>query len=171
MISIKKAQAEDVSILSHIGNITLIESHGHSAPAFVMQSYVDDKFSETSLLKELRDVNNIFHLVYYNGEAVGYSKIVYNIPIEPVPQPNITKMERLYVLGKFYNLKLGHQLMEFNIDLSKNNKQDGMWLDVWKENDRAIRFYKRAGFIIVGDGYFRLTAEHANPNWQMFLRY
>jgi hypothetical protein len=23
----------------------------------------------------------------------------------------------------------------------------------------------------VGDGWFRLTAEHANPNWQMYLPY
>lgn len=46
-----------------------------------------------------------------------------------------------------------------------------MWLYVWKGNDRAIQFYKKAGFKIVGDGFFRLTDTHANPNWQMFLRY
>ena len=46
-----------------------------------------------------------------------------------------------------------------------------MWLYVWKGNERALTFYERAGFHIVGDGWFRLTAEHANPNWQMYLPY
>ena len=55
--------------------------------------------------------------------------------------------------------------------LSRELGQDRMWLYVWKENHRALRFYEKAGFQIVGDGLFRLTATHANPNWQMFLRY
>ena len=171
MISIKKAQSEDVPTLSRIGGITIFESHGHSAPTHVMQSYVDEKFSEPYVLEELSVPTNIFYLIHYEGVPVGYSKIIYNIPIEPVPQPNITKMERLYVLQEFHSLKLGHQLMQFNIQLSKDNGQQGMWLYTWKENHRAINFYKRVGFVIVGDGYFRLTAEHSNPNWQMFLRY
>ncbi len=27
------------------------------------------------------------------------------------------------------------------------------------------------GFQIIGDGWFRLTGDHANPNWKMFLQY
>jgi ribosomal protein S18 acetylase RimI-like enzyme len=171
MISITKVQPSDVSTLSTIGGLTLIESHGNSAPAHVMQTYVDEKFSEQALHDEISDPASIFHLINYNGKPVGYSKIVYNIPIEPVNLPNITKMERLYILREFYSLKLGRHLMDFNITLSKQNAQQGMWLYVWKENHRAIRFYEQTGFKIVGDGFFRLTADHANPNWQMFLQY
>ncbi|HEX8333348.1 MAG TPA: GNAT family N-acetyltransferase [Segetibacter sp.] len=171
MISITKVQREDVPTLSRIGSLSLIESHGKSAPAHVMQSYVDENFSETALREEVIDPANIFYLVSYNGEPVGYSKIVYNISIESVSHPNITKMERLYVLAKFHNFQLGRQLMDFNIKLSKHHDQQGMWLYVWKENHRAIRFYERTGFTIVGDGYFRLTADHANPNWQMFMQF
>ena len=57
------------------------------------------------------------------------------------------------------------------MNLSKQNNQAGMWLYVWKENHRALAFYKKKGFIIVGDGLFRLTDEHSNPNWQMYLQY
>lgn len=171
MISICKAEKEHIPVLSKIGGLSIIESHGRSAPAAIMNAYVAEKFSEEALGRELGDSSNIFYLVYYNGEPAGYSKIIYNIPIEPVSQSNITKMERLYLLEAFHGLKLGHQLMEFNIQLSKEQDQAGMWLYVWKGNDRAIRFYERTGFAIVGDGFFRLTEDHSNPNWQMFLQY
>ena len=171
MISITKAEPKDIPILCSIGRQTLLESHGHSAPQHVMLEYVDDKFSETFLTNELNDSDNIFHLIHYNNQPVGYSKIIYNIPIENMAAKNITKMERLYVLQEFHSLKPGHELMQFNIELSKQNGQAGMWLYTWKENYRAINFYKRVGFVIVGDGFFRLTATHSNPNWQMFLQY
>jgi ribosomal protein S18 acetylase RimI-like enzyme len=46
-----------------------------------------------------------------------------------------------------------------------------MWLFVWKENQRAIHFYKKAGFHIIGSYDFRLTETHSNPNHQMLLKY
>jgi diamine N-acetyltransferase len=171
MISIVPAGLKDVAALAQMGGQTIMESHGHSQPAEVMHSYIAEKFSQKALEVELSDPANIFYLVYYQDQLAGYSKIIYNVPIAPVPLPNITKMERLYLLRAFYDKKLGQQLLQFNIDLSKEQGQAGMWLYVWKGNDRALRFYKKAGFEIVGDGLFRLTDTHANPNWQMFLPY
>jgi ribosomal protein S18 acetylase RimI-like enzyme len=171
MISIQPATVADTEVLSRIGGQTIFESHGRSAPHHVMQAYVDDKFSPAALEAELLDARNIFHLLHYNGQVAGYSKIIFNTPIDPVPDQKITKLERLYLLEGFHDKKLGHRLLQFNIDLTKLNGQTGMWLYVWKGNDRALKFYERAGFAIVGDGWFRLTAEHANPNWQMYLPY
>ena len=65
--------------------------------------------------------------------------------MEQVTQKNITKMERLYLLQEYYSLRLGHQLLQYNIDISKQQGEQGMWLYVWKENERALRFYTKAG--------------------------
>jgi ribosomal protein S18 acetylase RimI-like enzyme len=171
MTTIVPATIHDSSLLSRIGSQTLLQSHGHSAPAHVMQSYVSEKFSKDAIAKELSDEKNIFYIIYYDGQAAGYSKIIFNQPLEHIPAKNITKLERLYLLQEYYDLKLGQELLQFNIILSRQNGQAGMWLYVWKENERALRFYTRTGFQIVGDGFFRLTDDHANPNWQMYLEY
>jgi ribosomal protein S18 acetylase RimI-like enzyme len=136
-----------------------------------MQAYLAEKFTEPALEQELKDPQNIFHIIYHNDQPAGYSKIIYRQPLDPFPQKNITKMERLYLLKEYYSLKLGQQLLQFNIDLSRQQGEAGMWLYVWKGNERAMRFYTRAGFRIIGDGWFRLTDEHSNPNWQMLLQY
>src|SRR5689334_11462715 len=98
MISILPIGPEHLGLLSRIGGQTIFESHGSSAPQEVMQAYVDEKFSEKALAEEVNDPANIFHLLFYKGQPAGYSKIIYDVPIVPVSFPNITKMERLYLL-------------------------------------------------------------------------
>jgi ribosomal protein S18 acetylase RimI-like enzyme len=171
MITILPVTEEHLSLLQDIGSRSLLQSHGHSAPAEVMQAYVDEKFTEEALAAELADSNSRFHLIFHEGQPAGYSKIVLHQPIPSLGSQPLTKLERLYLLEAFLGLQLGLPLLQFNMELSRQEGDRGMWLYVWKENRRAIRFYEKAGFRIVGDGLFRLTADHANPNWQMALEY
>ena len=57
------------------------------------------------------------------------------------------------------------------IELSTAHGDRGMWLNVWKKNERAIRFYEKQGFETVGESEFVLTKTHSNPNWVMVLRH
>ena len=136
-----------------------------------MQAYVDKSFSEEACAAELANNDNIFNAVYYNGQPAGYSKIVFNCPHPAVALQRVTKLERLYLLEKFHGIKLGHQLLQQAVDLSKAQGEQGMWLNVWKENSRAIRFYQKWGFENIGESQFVLTDTHANPNWVMLLTY
>ncbi|MGV3530596.1 MAG: GNAT family N-acetyltransferase [Flavisolibacter sp.] len=171
MTDIVRAGIKDIDVLVDIGRRSLLESHGHSAPADVFQAYLDAKVTHAALQQELADPHNIFHIIYDNHKPAGYSKIIYSQPVKDVAENNLTKMERLYLLEEYHGLQLGHLLLQHNISLSLQQGEAGMWLYVWKENERALRFYEREGFVIIGDGWFPLTAEHANPNWQMLLRY
>lgn len=171
MTSIIKATVEDLPLIADIGKRTFIESHGHSAAPEDITRYVEDKFSEEVLKKELSDASNIFHIIYHDEQAAGYSKIILNAVHPNIPLENVTKLERLYLLKEFYSLKLGYELYQFNLDLSKNNKQAGIWLFVWKENHRAVDFYLKQGFEAIGSFDFQISPTHANPNHHMFLRY
>jgi ribosomal protein S18 acetylase RimI-like enzyme len=71
---------------------------------------------------------------------------------------------------RFYDLKLGERLFNFNVQLAKTNGQAGIWLYTWKDNHRAINFYKKNGFIINGSYSFTFTEELSNPNHRMFLK-
>jgi ribosomal protein S18 acetylase RimI-like enzyme len=137
-----------------------------------MQAYIGEKFSEAAIRQELSDPANIFHIIYHGEEPAGYSKIIFSSPHKDILQQEVTKLERLYILERFHGLKLGRELFLFNRNLSEGAGQAGMWLFVWTGNSRAIRFYEKAGFRIVGElGWFRLTDTHSNPNHQMLLTY
>ena len=161
----------DAALLSRVGGISLLESHGHSAPGGTMQAYVDKSFSEETCKAELLDENNIFTAAFYKNAAAGYSKIILATPHPAVDLKPVTKLERLYLLKEYYGFKLGHHLLEQAIGFSKEKEQKGMWLEVWKGNSRAVGFYEKQGFQTIGETAFRLTDTHANPAWVMLARY
>jgi ribosomal protein S18 acetylase RimI-like enzyme len=171
MVSIVKANIGHSQLLSEIAKLSFIASHGRSAPTEDINSYVDEKYNHNAFKEELTDEENIYHIIYHDKRPAGYSKIIFNSPYTGSEIINITKLERIYLLKEFYDLKLGSEIFQFNISLSKRNDQMGMWLYVWKENHRAVTFYKKSGFIIIGSHDFKISETHSNPNHQMFLKY
>ena len=171
MTTIRKATPTDVALLAELGSQTFIESHGHSAAKDDVDAYINSAYNTEVCKQELEDINNIYHFIYYNDHPAGFSKIILNCPAPDVANQDITKLERIYILKQFYNKKLGLTLLNFNIDLSKSQQQTGMWLYTWVENERAINFYKKAGFTIIGSHDFRISATHTNPNHRMYLKY
>lgn len=171
IISLRQLKPADAPLLSKIGGISLIESHGHSAPMETMQDYVSRSFSEEACCNELSDDCNIFFLITYKDQPAGYSKIILNTSHPNVALQPATKLERLYLLREFYGLALGDHLLQRAIELATIAGDKGMWLNVWKKNDRAIHFYEKQGFQIMGESEFVLTSSHSNPNWVMWLTY
>jgi len=170
MISISRTAVKDAQLLSEIAIRSFIQSHGHSADTGTINNYVTERYNPEALRKESEDDRNIFHIISHEGQPAGYSKIILNNPYESSAEKNITKLERIYVLQEFYDKKLGKELFHFNKELAKANGQSGMWLFVWIENHRAIRFYEQNGFVIIGSYDFQLSETHSNPNHQLFLQ-
>ena len=170
-VAIKKTSEKDAETLRELAITTFRQSHGHSAPAKDIDEYINAKFTLKNIDEELSDESNIFHLVYVNKELAGYSKIIYNTAYENLTKANSTKLERLYVLEKFHDLKIGKQLMDFNLNLAKQNGQSGLWLYVWTENHRAVRFYKNYGFQQIAETIFKISTRHTNPNWILSLAF
>ena len=171
MISIVKAGVKDAALLSGLATQTFTESHGHSAAAADIEAYVSKNYTPAMLQAELEDPANIYHIQYYHKLPVGFSKIVLNSPYEGSPGKAITKLERIYLLKSYYGTNLGPALMDFLIHLMKKEKQTGVWLYVWKENNRAIRFYEKKGFTITGSHDFPISPTHSNPNHRMLLEF
>lgn len=171
MTLIVRANQDDCKLLAEIGKISFVESHGNSATDTDINTYVNSNYTNAVFKQELSDSKNIYHIIYHNNQPAGYSKIIFNSPHQKIQMKNVTKLERLYLLKEFYGLKLGYELFKFNIELSKQNNQAGMWLFVWKENHGAVNFYKKTKFQIIGSHDFKLTETHSNPNHQMLLMY
>lgn len=171
MVSIIKAAEDHADLLSALSNLTFRESHGHSAKEEDINSFVEEKYSATVLRMELQEMNNIFQLLYYNNKLAGFSKVILNFPHPNCNTANIAKLERIYLLKEFYSLHLGQQLLDFNIKMIKDKKQAGVWLFVWQENERAINFYKKNNFVVIGSFEYKISENHSNPNFQMLLSF
>jgi len=166
-----KATVENARLLVAIGESSFIDSHGISAAKKDIDEYVALKFNVKTFTEELQDFNNHFYIIYHNEIPVGYSKIIFNYSNPNIDKKNVAKLERLYLLKEFHHLKLGIELLNFNIEVAKTHNQTGMWLFVWTENTKAFNFYTKVGFKIIGSYDFKLSETHSNPNYQMLLTF
>jgi GNAT superfamily N-acetyltransferase len=171
MTSIQQAGLKDTALLTNLGRQTFIESHGHSAAPADIDAYIKEKYTHDATRAALENINNHYYTLYHNGLPAGYSNIIFDVPHENISFQNVSKLDRLYVLKEFYDQRLGLTLLDHNIALSKQKGQAGMWLYVWKLNERAVQFYTKKGFKIIGSFDFSISANHSNPNHQMLLTY
>ncbi|MGB0895714.1 MAG: GNAT family N-acetyltransferase [Flavobacteriaceae bacterium] len=169
MIKIITANATHVNVISEIGKETFLDAHGHSAPKTELDIYTQTTYSLQAVADDLNHPQNIYHILYYNDEIAGYSKIKLNTPFNHKTPENSTKLDRIYFLKKFYGLGLAKTLLNHNINWAKNHNQHGIWLAVWVNNLRAIKFYSKVGFEIVGEYDFNISKTHSNPNHIMYL--
>lgn len=170
MISIIKATEKDYNPIVAIGKVSVEEAHRESCSKEELNEYLERNYNDETIKEELSESKNIYHIIKYNEEAVGFSKIILNEEHPNIQQKNVTKLDRIYLRKEYYNLKLGFQLLKFNMELAKYNKQVGIWLFTWVGNKRAVDFYLKTGFIIVGSHQFKVTENRYNENHQMFLK-
>lgn len=169
MISIRKATESDSDLISSIGSVSVLESHRESSPPEIMSEFLERNYNAYAIRQELHDPNNIYYMIDHDGQPAGFSKIILNARHPTIAAENVTKLDRIYLLKEFYGLKLGLELLNFNIDFSKKHDQSGMWLYAWVGNRRAIDFYLKAGFVIIGHHKYFVTETHYDESHLMFL--
>ncbi len=170
-LSIERAGIKDSTLLKWLGKETFLQSHGTSASLENIEEYILKTYSESRFTSELNDVDNLYYIIKYSEAVAGYSKIILKQPYCDSSGDNFAKLERLYILEQYHNLKIGWILLNFNIDIAKSNGQKGIWLYVWKGNTQALNFYKKVGFKIIGEHDFKITERHSNPNFKMILEF
>ena len=162
---------EDAEMLATLAGQTFIESHGKSAPMQDIEAYITEKYSVEMLRAAIENHSNIYHLLYYQQKLAGYSNIIFNVGYNEEAISGYTKLDRLYLLEAFFHLHLGTYLFNYNLDLIKAAGQQGVWLYVWEGNKRAVNFYLKKGFVIIGKYDFPVSANHSNPNFKMLLEW
>lgn len=166
-LSIQAFKTSEVDVLAKLSKKTFLESHGHSAKPKDIQHYIDNHFSTEALAQALSDSQTHFRKILVDNQLAGYSKLILN-QTQPLSELNpIAKFERLYLLKGFYGLQLGKELLSDAIDIAESHQQRGLWLFVWTENEKALKFYQKSNFKIIGQHDFKISEDHSNPNYVM----
>jgi ribosomal protein S18 acetylase RimI-like enzyme len=162
---------DDAALISRLAIQTFRESHGTSAAEKDILDYETKRLNVDLFKEELQDPKNIFRVVYLSNVPVAFSKEVFNTPNPKIKEQAVCKLEKLYVLKEYYDQKIGQPLFDLNVELAKTAGQKGMWLYVWTENKRALRFYEKQGFKNIANTLFKVSETHSNPNYWMYLEF
>lgn len=146
-ITITKVEKKDILELQHIGKVTFAETFSETNTVENMQKYLEESFAIEKLEKELNDKNSEFYFAKENDQVVGYLKVNFEGSQTEKQHENATEIERIYVLNAYHGKKVGQLLYEKALALAQERKSYYIWLGVWEENPRAIRFYEKNGFV------------------------
>src|SRR5262249_35239493 len=146
---VKVATQKYVSLLADLGARTFRESSPNTRHEDV-ESYVRENFTREKLLACLNVKDAAALILEKKGQAIGYALL------SPDRAPNYVaplyslQIKWFYILKEWTGHKLGDVLMSRCHDHARLAGIGSIWLTVWKNNGRAIRFYERWGFRRVG---------------------
>jgi ribosomal protein S18 acetylase RimI-like enzyme len=69
------------------------------------------------------------------------------------------EIERIYIKKKFQKHGLGKHLLNKAMEIAMERKKMKIWLGVWEENENAIAFYQKKGFVQTGAHSFYMGDE------------
>ena len=155
-IKVRPVLPSEVEQLQEIGRQTFAETFSDSNSEENMQKYLAEGFAIERLTAELSDANSAFYFALIDNAIIGYLKVNFGQSQTELKATDSLEIERIYVSKAFHGQKVGQVLYEKAIELAKQAKATYVWLGVWEENPRAIRFYKKNGFVEFDKHIFRL---------------
>lgn len=147
-IEIRKATGSDLETIQKISIQTFIETFAAVNTTENIADYIKNSLNTEQLTAELNNANSQFYIAYSNDEVVGYLKINFGDAQTESINENALEVQRIYILQNFHGKNIGQLLLDEVKKIAKNTDVDSVWLGVWEENHRALRFYTKNGFVV-----------------------
>jgi ribosomal protein S18 acetylase RimI-like enzyme len=129
-INITSVSVADYKLVQLIGKETFYETFASGNSEEDMQKYLSVSFHDEKVKEELLNEDSLFFIAWEGDVAVGYLEI-----------------ERIYVKSTHHGKGVGQLLYDKAFEVAKHKNKKSIWLGVWEENPRAIKFYEKNGFV------------------------
>lgn len=153
---VKRIAPEEVARLQRLSRETFFETFSPLNTAENMKRYLEREFSTEKLEAELRDPESAFYFALQGQQEAGYLKLNFGESQTDLKAADAVEIERIYVRSEFQGKRVGQRLLDFAIQVARERKAHYIWLGVWEENVKAIRFYQKNGFLVFGKHLFML---------------
>ena len=155
-IEIKPAGRPEADLIADIARKTFMETYGEMNTPENMEVYLNSQFSDEKLLEELQHPRTRFFLAYLNGIPAAFTKVRDDRKAKKLEEIKAIEIQRIYVLQEYQGFSLGKAMLDMIKDLARKDGYQTIWLQVWQKNNKAIRFYQKAGFTVFETASFLL---------------
>lgn len=165
---IRQIKHQDLSELKTFAEYTFRAAWQAENQTAEFEQYCADSFTPESLRNEIDDPVSAFYFAELNDQTVGYLKL--NRGVMPpnwsfLPEQTL-QIERIYIDPKQQSKGFGTSLLHFAEFVARDENRPHIWLSVWQEAPRSIRFYELNGYQICGTDDFWLDTER-QTDWVM----
>ncbi len=165
-LTIVEGRPAHASVLRDLAEHTFREAYAEDTDTTNMERYVARHFTLEQVLQDLSDAQAQYLLAMHDDEPIGYALLRrYRTHPDIDGQPALM-LHRIYVRRHYWCKQVGASLLQHIIQIAQKEKFACIWLVVWDQNIRAIRFYEKYGFAHCGYELFELGDEITN-DWVM----
>lgn len=150
----KKCGAADGAVLLDFARRTYFETFARWNTEENMEAYLAEAFAPEKFLAELADRDSSFYGLLEDGTFAGYLKLNEAPAQTELHDRAALEIERIYVAREFQGLGFGKRLMDQALAEARSRKKAYVWLGVWENNEKALRFYRSYGFYPAGTHVF-----------------
>jgi diamine N-acetyltransferase len=152
-LKLRRATVEDAGKLALIGAASFLETFANDHPGDATVAFVRTYHSEAAWAAALAKRDNTVWLVEEAaGCPVGYA-VLGNATL-PQADGNDAELKRIYMLSKWQGTGFGRALFDAAEAEAVARKAARLVLSVYTRNTRAIRFYEKQGFVVIGEAMF-----------------
>lgn len=155
-IRVNRAIADDVTTLQIIGKQTFFETFAPGNTAEDMTRYLEENFTVEKISKELNNPESSFFIAWEDQQPIGYLNVNTGTAQTELQNNSSLEIERIYVLSAYHGKKVGQVLYEKALEVARLQAKNSIWLGVWEENPRAIKFYEKNGFVAFDKHIFKM---------------
>lgn len=161
MTPVRQASFDDAKSISALA----VETFGLACPPDMAQADVE-AFTTQNLSPErfeayLSDSTHVLLVAQNDETLLGYTLLIDNPPTDPVVDEAVTarpavELNKVYVRSSSHGTDTAGSLMRATLETALDHGARGIWLGVNQLNSRAVRFYEKSGFAVVGTRRFKV---------------
>ena len=158
-LTIRQATPADAAALALVGAASFLETYAHMIPGGDMVAHCTAKHSADTYAAWLKDASVTIWIAETEAKSpIGYLVLSRATLPEASPHPEDLEVQRIYVLSRFHRTGMGYALMNLAVAKVLTKGANRIVLGVHNDNARALAFYQRNGFAVIGEREFSVGA-------------
>lgn len=147
-------------MLSLIGGATFLETFGDSIDAENLLAHAHGPHGVAYYDALLSDADTRCWLAELPGTRapVGY-QVLTTPDLPELAQPGDIELKRIYIFSRYHGGGLAGRLVAAAVNAAREMGRRRMLLGVYGENHRAIAFYSKMGFAMIGERNFTVGVQ------------
>ncbi len=153
-VAIVRGVAADAAALAAFAARSFSESFSELNDPEDMREHLAKNYGPEQQAAELADASVITLMAKLGTETIAYAQVRDRPPPRCVDASEPIELHRFYVDRRAHGTGLASRLMQAARQAANELGGQHIWLGCWERNGRAIAFYKKQGFIDVGETFY-----------------
>lgn len=163
---VRRGIPADAPMLAELAARTFRDTYAAQNTPENLARYLAEHYSPALQGAELADPTITTLLLEVHGVAAGFAQLTCRTPPPLLPEAGGRFLSRFYLDKDWIGRGLALPLMTAVRDAARQEGATYLWLTVWKENPRAVSFYRKCGLETVGETTF-LLGDDPQVDWLM----